>query len=117
MGLRKQHKMNIKEAQYLSKLNKVQEKNFKSLERAYRKCIRNGIFFHHVLGRLYAFNGFHVEDINFKCTKDSVKYNDLNGSCINFANSWADDDHNVHFYPYVLEMIDNEGAIAPPAIQ
>jgi hypothetical protein len=94
--------MNLEDAKNFSKLNIVQQKAFEKLQRAYKKCIDSGIFFHQVLNHMYAYNGLYISDINRNFTEDSVNAQDLKAPSFTIVNSWADDEHHAHF---IEEMV------------
>jgi hypothetical protein len=76
-------------------LTPAQEKAFKELEKAYKKCIKSGIYFYNCYGALSAVDK----------SKISKYINEPEGSClsnqelmdgakfINIPNEWADDQH------------------------
>jgi len=78
-------------------LTKEQKSAIASLERAFKKCHKANIYFHNCYGTLIAYDGNIVEKVDDTIDKVPCHegYNVSNPYCID---SWADDDHYVHFH-------------------
>ena len=89
------------EVQDLCDLNEEQLKTFKKLERAYQNCLKQNIYFHQVLDKIYPFNGNNVKEID---DTDTLGTGCNSAFCTQFiftksmkiTDPWADDNHFVH---------------------
>lgn len=78
-------------------LTPEQEKAFKSLERAYKKCKKVGIEFYTVLESITALNGKHLIRVHDEPDKGDINTDDLINPWLydpGFS-GWADDAHFV----------------------
>ena len=94
------------EYQEAIELNPEQNKAFKALERAVKKCKESNIYFYMVLDSLGALNGDNVDKVE---DHDGIAFsNHSNKGCgapdclqyksfpfINVTDAWADDDHFI----------------------
>ncbi len=77
------------------KPTKEQLKACKGLERAFTKCAKTGVYFHNCYGKLIAYNGDVVKEVNDTETDTSCR----EGYILKIKerlDSWADDLHYVH---------------------
>ena len=99
----------------INDLNATQLKAFRSLEKAYKRCLKTGIHFENRYGHLHAYDGKKVIrlidyiDLSRNPIDNVVGVLDARGveQCFEIANEWCDDDsfHYLKLTDYGMKLL------------